>query len=63
MKIAGTGADYYALELPDKGRNEVKISAQAKYETKTGVSVGIDVTRTEGSMDSTRYGMNFAVRL
>ncbi|MDR1835280.1 MAG: autotransporter outer membrane beta-barrel domain-containing protein, partial [Fusobacteriaceae bacterium] len=63
MKIAETSADYYALELPDKGRNEVKISAQAKYETKTGVSVGLDVTRTEGSMDSTRYGMNFAVRM
>ncbi|MDR1834223.1 MAG: hypothetical protein LBQ96_00255 [Fusobacteriaceae bacterium] len=63
MKIAASNADYYALELPEQSKNQVKLTAQIKYESKGGTSVGLQVTRTEGGIDSTRYGMNFAVKI
>jgi hypothetical protein len=63
VKIAGTSADYYALETPDEGRNLMKFGLSAKYETKSGHDIGFDLTRTAGSKETTRVGVHYTYRM
>ncbi|MGF6907398.1 autotransporter-associated N-terminal domain-containing protein [Fusobacterium sp. PH5-44] len=63
VKFKGTESGYYDLEKPKKERTIGKIGAELKYETRTGNSVGFEVTRQEGRRDHTRYGVNFTMRL
>jgi hypothetical protein len=62
-KIKGTRAGYYELEEPKEVKGIVKVGAQLKYESKAGNSVGINITRNIGNVDSIRYGLNFVYRI
>ncbi|SQJ03172.1 Uncharacterised protein [Fusobacterium ulcerans] len=61
-KIKNTDAGYYDLEKPKKVKDIIKIGAELKYETREGHSIGFEVTRQEGSIDATRYGVNLMYR-
>ncbi|WP_339007971.1 autotransporter-associated N-terminal domain-containing protein [Fusobacterium varium] len=61
-KIKNTDAGYYDLEKPKKVKDIIKIGAELKYETREGHSIGFEVTRQEGSVDATRYGVNLMYR-
>jgi hypothetical protein len=61
-KIKGTTADYYALEEPKEVKELVRVGVQLRYETKAGNSLGINVTKNIGNVDSIRYGANFIYR-
>lgn len=61
-KIKNTSAGYYDLEEPKKVKGIIKIGAELKYETREGHSIGFEVTRQEGSVDATRYGINMLYR-
>lgn len=61
-KIKDTKAGYYKLEKPKEVKDIIKIGAELKYETREGHSIGFEVTRQEGSVDATRYGINLMYR-
>ena len=61
-KIKNTDAGYYKLEKPKEVKDIIKIGAELKYETREGHSIGFEVTRQEGSVDATRYGVNLMYR-
>ena len=61
-KIKDTDAGYYKLEKPKEVKDIIKIGAELKYETRSGHSIGFEVTRQEGSVDATRYGVNLMYR-
>ena len=50
------------MEKPKKVKDIIKIGAELKYETREGHSIGFEVTRQEGSVDATRYGVNLMYR-
>jgi hypothetical protein len=62
-KFRETNAGYYDLEKPKRERTIVKAGAELKYESINGNSISFEVIRQEGRIDSTRYGVNFMVRL
>jgi hypothetical protein len=61
-KIKGTGSDYYNLEEPKEVRAIMKVGAELKYETRSGNSIGFEVSRAKTNVKSTRYGVNFVYR-
>ena len=59
-KIANTGTEYYKLEKPEKIENIVKANVGVGYETAGGFKVGAKVEREEGSVDGTKYQLDFS---
>ncbi|MGF6907394.1 hypothetical protein [Fusobacterium sp. PH5-44] len=61
-KIRDTKSGYYDLEKPKDMNGVVKVGAELQYIHKYGHSVGVEVSRKEGNVDSTRVGMSFLYR-
>ena len=60
MKIADTPAGYYRLEKPEKIDNIVKANLGLGFETAHGFKTGVRVEREEGSVDGTKYQIDFS---
>lgn len=57
-RIKNSSAGYYELEKPKEVKDIYKFGAQIQYQTNAGHQIGIGVTREEGSIKATRYGVN-----
>ena len=57
-RIKNSSAGYYDLEKPKEVKDVYKFGAQIQYQTNAGHQIGIGVTREEGSIKATRYGVN-----
>ena len=57
-RIKNSSAGYYDLEKPKEVKDIYKFGAQIQYQTNAGHQIGIGVTREEGSIKATRYGVN-----
>ena len=57
-RVRKSKAGYYDLEKPKKVRDIFKVGAQIQYETNAGHQIGIGVTREEGSVKATKFGVN-----
>ena len=57
-RIKNSSAGYYDLEKPKDIKDIYKVGAQIQYETNAGHKVGVGVTREEGSVRATKYGVN-----
>ena len=60
VKIADTPAGYYRLEKPEKIDNIVKANLGLGFETAHGFKTGVRVEREEGSVDGTKYQIDFS---
>ncbi|MGF6906523.1 autotransporter-associated N-terminal domain-containing protein [Fusobacterium sp. PH5-44] len=61
-KIRDTESGYYGLEKPKDMDAVFRLGAELKYETRYGHSIGLEVMRKEGNVDSTRVGLNLMYR-
>lgn len=61
-KIRDTSSGYYNLEKPKEMNGIIKIGGELKYVHKSGNSIGVEIIRKEGNVDSTRVGLNFLYR-
>jgi len=50
------------LEKPKAVKEVFKVGAQVQYETNAGHKIGVGVTREEGSVRATKYGVNAAYK-
>lgn len=57
-RVRKSKAGYYDLEKPKKVRDIFKVGAQIQYETNAGHQIGVGVTREEGSVKATKFGVN-----
>lgn len=57
-KIKKSSSGYYNLEKPKEVKDIYKVGAQVQYETNAGHKIGVGVTREEGSVRATKYGVN-----
>ena len=62
VRIKNSTAGYYGLEKPKAVKEVFKVGAQVQYETNAGHKIGVGVTREEGSVRATKYGVNAAYK-
>ena len=57
-RIKKSKAGYYDLEKPKEIKDIFKVGAKIQYETNAGHQIGVGVTREEGSIKATKFGVN-----
>ena len=57
-RVKNSNAGYYDLEKPKEIKDIYKVGAQIQYKTNAGHQIGVGVTREEGSVKATKFGVN-----